>query len=109
MTSPTNPGFTRTWSTFSAGVDEVIDARVWTGFHFRSSDVAGARLGRQVGRFVFEHALRAAKSNKKGSDAKKGGGLLQRHNRCSDALGERVTGYVVNRPRRRSQCALANS
>ena len=61
VTSPTNPGFTRSWSTFSAGVDEVIDARVWTGFHFRSSDVTGARLGKQVGRFVFEHALRAAK------------------------------------------------
>jgi hypothetical protein len=60
VTSPTNPGFTRSWSTFSAGLDEVIDARVWTGFHFRSSDVAGARLGTQVGRFVFEHALRAA-------------------------------------------------
>jgi hypothetical protein len=64
VTSPTNPGFTRTWSTFSAGVDEVINARVWTGFHFRSSDVAGARLGKQVGRFVFEHALPAAKSNR---------------------------------------------
>src|SRR4029078_972742 len=38
VTSPTNPGFTRTWATFSAGVDEVITARVWTGFHFRSSD-----------------------------------------------------------------------
>jgi len=57
VTSPTNPGFTRTWSTFSAGVDEVVDARVWTGFHFRSSDVAGARVGRHVARFVFEHAL----------------------------------------------------
>jgi len=58
VTSPTNPGFTRTWSTFSAGVDEVIDARVWTGFHFRSSDEAGARLGRQVAHFVFEQTLR---------------------------------------------------
>jgi hypothetical protein len=58
VTSPTNPGFTRTWSTFSAGIDEVVDARVWTGFHFRSSDVAGAQLGRQVARFVFEHTLR---------------------------------------------------
>ena len=64
VASPTNPGFTRSWSTFSAGVDEVIDARVWTGFHFRSSDVTGARLGKQVGTFVFEHALRAPNSKK---------------------------------------------
>lgn len=64
VASPTNPGFTRTWSTFSAGVDEVIDARVWTGFHFRTSDVQGARTGKQVGRFVFDHALRDSGSNK---------------------------------------------
>ena len=57
VASPTNPGFVRTWSRFSQGIAEVIDARVWTGFHFRSSDVAGARVGRQVARFVFEHAL----------------------------------------------------
>jgi len=56
--SPTNPGFTRTWGTFSAGIDEVIDARVWTGFHFRSSDEEGARIGRHVAQFVFQHALR---------------------------------------------------
>jgi len=62
VTSPTNPGFVRTWSRFSEGIAEVIDARVWTGFHFRSSDVAGARLGKQVARFVFEHALTKRKS-----------------------------------------------
>jgi membrane-associated phospholipid phosphatase len=61
VSSPTNPGFTRTWSSFSAGIDEVIDARVWTGIHFRTSDVEGARMGRQVARFVFEHALRRAR------------------------------------------------
>lgn len=61
VTSPTNPGFTRTWSRFSTGVNEVIDARVWTGIHFRSSDVAGATIGKQVARFVFERALRSAR------------------------------------------------
>jgi len=58
VSSPTNPGFTRTWSRFSAGIDEVIDARVWTGIHFRGSDVEGAKMGKHVARFVFEHALR---------------------------------------------------
>ena len=28
------------------------------GFHFRNSDVVGARLGRQVAHFVFTHSLR---------------------------------------------------
>jgi len=57
-TSPRNLTFPRNWSAFSEGVDEVIDARVYIGFHFRHSDETGARIGRQVGRFVFHHALR---------------------------------------------------
>jgi VCPO second helical-bundle domain len=57
-TSPTNPGFERHWTTFSEGVREVIDARVYSGIHFRSSDERGARLGRQVGRFAATHVLR---------------------------------------------------
>ena len=57
-TSPTNPGFRRQWRTFSEGVEEVVDARIYSGLHFRTSDEAGAQVGRQVARFVFEHALR---------------------------------------------------
>jgi hypothetical protein len=56
--SPTNPGFPRHWTTFSDGVDEVIDARIYAGIHYRTSDEEGARVGRQVARFVINHALR---------------------------------------------------
>ena len=56
--SPRNPSFPRTWATFSEGVSEVIDARIYVGFHFRTSDETGARLGRNVARFVVQHALR---------------------------------------------------
>ena len=59
--SSTAPGFVRYWETFSEGVDEVIDARVYSGIHFRTADVAGARLGRQVAQFVFRHALRVSR------------------------------------------------
>ena len=59
-TSPTNPGFTRAWATFSEGVREVIDARVYSGIHFRSSDERGAQLGRQVARFAVTHTLKHA-------------------------------------------------
>jgi hypothetical protein len=51
-------GITREWSTFDEAVDEVIDARVYSGIHFRTADEVGARQGRQVARFVFTHALR---------------------------------------------------
>ncbi len=56
--SPTNVGFPRTWTTFSQGVDEVIEARIYSGIHYRSADEVGARVGRQVARFVFTHALK---------------------------------------------------
>jgi hypothetical protein len=56
--SPTNPGFERYWASLSQGVDEVIDARVYSGIHFRASDEIGARVGRIVARFVMCHALR---------------------------------------------------
>jgi hypothetical protein len=49
---------TRQWDTFDQGVDEVIDARVYSGIHFRNSDVVGSRLGGQVAQFVLTHALR---------------------------------------------------
>jgi len=51
-------GITRQWHSFSEGVDEVINARVYSGIHFHTSDEVGARLGRQVARFVWTHALR---------------------------------------------------
>jgi hypothetical protein len=57
-TSPRNPSFPRSWMTFSQGVGEVIDARIYIGFHFRTSDETGARLGSQVARFVVNHVLR---------------------------------------------------
>ena len=56
-TTPKNPEFPRDWTTFSQGIDEVIDARIYIGFHFRTSGETGARMGRQVARFVFNHAL----------------------------------------------------
>ena len=51
-------GITREWDRFSEGVEEVIDARVYSGIHFRTADEVGARQGRQVARFVLTHALR---------------------------------------------------
>ncbi|HYE14563.1 MAG TPA: vanadium-dependent haloperoxidase [Pyrinomonadaceae bacterium] len=50
-------GVTRQWSTFDEAVEEVIDARVYSGIHFRTADEVGARMGRQVARFVSTHAL----------------------------------------------------
>ena len=34
---------------------DVIDARVWSGVHFRTADVAGNRIGKQVGDWALDH------------------------------------------------------
>lgn len=60
-TSPNPRVIVRTWSSFSEASDEVIDARVWSGIHFRNTDEVGSRLGRQVARFVWTHALQECK------------------------------------------------
>ena len=56
--SPANPTFDHLWTQFSQGTDEVMNARVWEGIHFRNSDEQGMRAGRCVGQFVVRHALK---------------------------------------------------
>ena len=46
---------TRTYRRLSDVVRDVNAARVLVGFHFRSSDLQGAKLGRKVGRYVTKH------------------------------------------------------
>jgi hypothetical protein len=46
-------GTTRTYIHLSDIVEEVEEARVLAGFHFRHSDVQGSILGRNVARFVL--------------------------------------------------------
>ena len=42
-TDTTNGGLTRSFTRFSQAIDEIVDARVWSGIHFRSADEQGAR------------------------------------------------------------------
>ena len=62
--SPTNPGFERHWARLSEGVEEVIEARIYAGIHYRTSDEDGAAVGRKVARFVVNHALRVRHQSK---------------------------------------------
>jgi hypothetical protein len=45
---------TRSYRGFSQAVGEVIDARVYSGIHFRNADEDGAELGRAVAREGLE-------------------------------------------------------
>jgi len=53
VTYPPVFGVTRTFNSFSAISNEVNDARVWGGIHFRSADVDGRELGWRVGQAVL--------------------------------------------------------
>ncbi|MFF4211721.1 vanadium-dependent haloperoxidase [Streptomyces sp. NPDC001796] len=37
---------------------DMIDARVWAGIHFRSADVAGAQTGKRIGGWAVTHYFR---------------------------------------------------
>jgi len=45
----------RTFERFSHALKEVIDARVWSGIHFRAADVQGAVLGKKVVHYMEQH------------------------------------------------------
>jgi hypothetical protein len=50
-TDTNNAGLTRSFSTLSRPIDEIVDARVWAGLHFRTADRQGQRIGRAVARY----------------------------------------------------------
>jgi hypothetical protein len=53
-----NMDVVRTYSTPAALRNEIVDARVWAGFHYRFSGVAGVVLGRQVAKYDLRSAFR---------------------------------------------------
>jgi hypothetical protein len=54
--SPSQPGATRTYTSWKPLSDENVDARVWSGIHTRAADEVGIRLGKAVA----AHAIRNA-------------------------------------------------
>jgi hypothetical protein len=57
LMSSTLPGASRTYTSFRQIADEIDNARVWGGIHFRFSQDLGRRLGKKVGRFGAMHYL----------------------------------------------------
>jgi PAP2 superfamily len=57
--SPTAKGAARRYASVGALVQEVGDARIWGGIHYRTATEVGARMGRQVGQLAAAW-LRAA-------------------------------------------------
>jgi PAP2 superfamily len=57
VTSDVRPD-TRSFSSFSAATEEIADARVFGGIHYRNSCVQGNAVGRAVAGYVLSHAMR---------------------------------------------------
>ena len=61
LTSPTLPSVTHRWSDLESFTAEVANARIWAGFHYRSSTRVGTAMGEEVGRYVAMHFAQPAK------------------------------------------------
>jgi hypothetical protein len=57
-TSPTAPGVTRSWASIAEFTQEVANARIYDGVHFRNSTEVGTALGLKVGEMVAAKVLR---------------------------------------------------
>ena len=53
VTAPGPFGVTRSYHKFSELTEEVDNARVWGGIHFRSADTDGSEIGRKIGAIVL--------------------------------------------------------
>ena len=49
----------RDYTRFSDAANDVVDARIYMGIHFRFADVAGRSSGQRVGRWVYRYFLRS--------------------------------------------------
>jgi hypothetical protein len=61
LTSATLPSATHRWSDLESFKAEVANARIWAGFHYRSSAKVGTTMGDKVGRYVAMHFAQPAK------------------------------------------------
>ena len=60
LTSPTAPGVTHRWPNLDAYTDEVANARIWAGFHYRFSTRVGTDMGYRIGEYVVKSVMQPA-------------------------------------------------
>ena len=60
LTNPAVPTIVLQYTSFRQITDDISDARVYGGIHFRTDQAAGEQLGRAVGKTVYKNTLRPA-------------------------------------------------
>jgi PAP2 superfamily len=68
LSNPAVPNIVLQYGSFRQITDDISDARVYGGIHFRTDQDAGARLGRAVGTAVYKNNLRAKHGNDRDDD-----------------------------------------
>ena len=58
VSNPAVPNIALQYTSFKQITDNISDARVYGGIHFRTDQVAGSHLGKAVGRAVYKNNLR---------------------------------------------------
>jgi hypothetical protein len=57
LTSPATPGVTHRWTNMTAFTEEIANARIWAGFHYRFSTAVGTDMGLQIGEYVVKNVM----------------------------------------------------
>jgi hypothetical protein len=65
VTSPMAPGVTHRFSDMTTFTQEVANARIWAGFHYRFSTRAGTQMGYQIGDYVATNILQPVMTSSK--------------------------------------------
>src|SRR5262249_40105493 len=59
LTNPAVPNIVMNYTSFRQITEDISDARVYGGIHFRTDQVAGEQMGRAVGTAVYKNNLRS--------------------------------------------------
>jgi len=57
ITMPSAPGVTHRFTDLKAFTDEVANARVYAGFHYRNSTVVGRNMGKEIGSYTAKTVM----------------------------------------------------
>jgi hypothetical protein len=57
VTSSTAPGVIHRWTNMKVFAEEVANARIWAGFHYRFSTEVGTKMGREIGEYVVKNVM----------------------------------------------------
>jgi hypothetical protein len=59
-------GVTRFFPNFSAALEEIKNARIFAGIHFRTATDDGQKLGADMGNYILGHAFQPIRGNAAG-------------------------------------------